>query len=293
MVLYTCERCKKTFTQKSNYEAHQNKKFLCTQKSTILHEIPQKIVEKNQVIEKEVVKKYECSYCHKILSRSDSLLRHIGTCKIKKQHENNLEEICAQLVKERDENKKAFDELKKEVEQLKTKQSMTQKIGTQQNIAQQNNFTNIKLVAFGKEDISMISDVVFKYVINRCFGSVPELVERIHFDKKIPENHNVFISNIRSDNAIVFNGESWNLEDRDEILSQLYEDCVDYLEEKFEKLSGQLSDSSREHFQKFIELRDNVETKKRRMKSIRELLYNKRHIIIQTKKQIETQQISQ
>ena len=68
----------------------------------------------------------------------------------------------------------------------------TQNIGIQ-NI--QNNIqNNIKIYAYGKEDLSHILEKDFKNILNKGFKSVPNLVEYIHSNKNKPENHNIYIS---------------------------------------------------------------------------------------------------
>jgi len=74
-------------------------------------------------------------------------------------------------------------------------------IQTQNNITQNNTFN---ILAFGKEDLSHITDDTYKKIINKGFKSVPALVDAIHFNKDKPENHNIYISNIRDDYILVF-----------------------------------------------------------------------------------------
>ena len=52
----------------------------------------------------------------------------------------------------------------------------------------------IKIVAFGKEDIDDITDKTYKTIMNRGYQSVPHLIKHIHFNKDNPENHNIILS---------------------------------------------------------------------------------------------------
>ena len=66
------------------------------------------------------------------------------------------------------------------------------------------NNNTIKLVAFGNEDLSYITDTVCKKILNKGYMSVPGLIEHVHFDKNKPENHNIYVSNMRNNNVMIF-----------------------------------------------------------------------------------------
>ena len=80
---------------------------------------------------------------------------------------------------------------------------------------QQNNYINI--VPFGKEDLTKLTDNECKIILKKCFNSVPALVEKLHFDKDHTENHNIYISNMRDDFVLVYDGKIWKLKNRTEI----------------------------------------------------------------------------
>ena len=47
------------------------------------------------------------------------------------------------------------------------------------------------------------------------------MIEKIHFNPKKPENHNVYISNIKNKYAMVYDGNKWNLKNQDETIGDL------------------------------------------------------------------------
>ncbi len=60
-----------------------------------------------------------------------------------------------------------------------------------------------------------IDDVAVKKILNKGFLSIPEYIKNLHFDKKIPANHNVYLPNWRDKTKIlVYNENDWNLEDK-------------------------------------------------------------------------------
>ena len=56
---------------------------------------------------------------------------------------------------------------------------------------------NIKLLAYKDTDISKISDKDIMKCINHSNMCVPHLIKMIHLDPKKPQNHNVYISNLK------------------------------------------------------------------------------------------------
>ena len=64
--------------------------------------------------------------------------------------------------------------------------------------------------------------------------SVPKLIEHVHFNKNEPNNHNVYIPNMRSKYTMTYNGNKWNLSNQSAIISQLFDDKNIFLEDKYE-----------------------------------------------------------
>jgi hypothetical protein len=48
----------------------------------------------------------------------------------------------------------------------------------------------------------------YKRILNKGFKSIQEYVNCIHFNSKKPENHNVYISNLRDNYILVYDGRS-------------------------------------------------------------------------------------
>ena len=249
---YKCERCLKEFDQKCNYTHHINKKFKCkevAQKSTIL-------AQKCTILTESEI---ECKYCGKIFSRTFTLNRHIdGYCKVKKNNDSKMEELLERLIKIEENNK----EMKEKMILLETENANYKNIinNTQNNIGtqniQNNNTINVKILAYGKEDTSKITVNDYKKILGRGMNSVPAFVEKLHFDINSPENHNVYISNLRDEYVLMYDGKIWRLNNRDEALQQLYEDKSDILETKFEELITKLDEPTIKIFNRFLKIKD-------------------------------------
>jgi len=148
-----------------------------------------------------------------------------------------------------------------------------------------NNY-NVNLVANGQEDMGKID---MKTIIKGISGfhTPISLTEEVNFNDKYPENHNVFISNIKEGYANVFDGRAWNLVSRTELIDRIYERQRDYIEENIEELAKSLSQNEINALRQWLEINSNHAKIKEIKKKLKLLLYNKRKIPMDTKKKIE------
>ena len=63
---------------------------------------------------------------------------------------------------------------------------------------------------------------------------VPHMIKKLHFDPRKPENHNIYISNLKNNFVMVYNGDQWNIRDRNEVINDMIEDNTNILEDKIE-----------------------------------------------------------
>ena len=163
-MIYTCQKCSKTFSQKSNYNVHINRKFPCIKEDNTINTSENKIIlnldqtnkthqnttkthqnttkthqnttENIIIITKStntnLVPEIICEYCKKKFCRKDVLSKHImKNCKVKKLNESK------QLIEEKKLNDE-IDELKKEILNLKQQISLTTTKKTKNNKNTQN-----------------------------------------------------------------------------------------------------------------------------------------------------------
>lgn len=293
MVIYTCATCNKVFKLKGDYTRHLNKKIPCSPKTIESCKDSPKTIEQIPTEPIHKLNPLMCRYCNRIFSRKDVLNRHlVDRCKVKKSMDSAKEQLFQKLLTECEELKgivKTQDERIKALE--KEKSDTKQIIGHQTNthIQTQNNILNIKLVAYGKEDLSSIPDQVYKQLIMKGFMSVPALVEKVHFDKNKPENQNIYISNIRDDYVLIYDGEEWKLSDKKETLDGLYDEKVYILENKFNELIKDLPEQAITKFKRFLDKAENDDTKDNIKKELKMMLYNYRKMVESTRKQIKQQ----
>jgi hypothetical protein len=222
---------------------------------------------------------YKCKHCNKIFKQNNNYNRHIrNNCKVQKESKEEKENIYQELVKQmkklEDQNKELCEELKKMKSNTITKNSNNTK-----NVKNSNNTNNtINLVAFGKEDLSHITEEVYKKILGKGTQSILELINNVHFNENKPEHCNVYISNIRDKYAMIYDGKEWILKNQDNVITDLLEYKKDNLIDKFDDLLDKLSPSTIVKFKRFLDKADDDETINMIKKDIKLLLYNKRKV---------------
>ena len=253
MVFYNCPRCNYSTEHKTKYVNHLKKKKICEpilSKTNLQKEyIKYRIEDKIKVNPKESTSESKigllnpneskrihfCKYCEKNYSTSSNLSKHLKKCNDKiKTDEANFH--MQELVKVLNEQKEKLNKYDLELEE-KNKQinELIKKSGINNSTITQNIQNNIKLLAYDKTDISDLTDKDFMKCFNHNNMCVPHLVKRIHFNPKKPENHNVFISNLKSGYIMLYDGKKWNTYNRDEVVDDIFDDKHDILEQKIEE----------------------------------------------------------
>lgn len=183
--MYQCPRCHYTTKNKCDLKNHFNKKKVCDTlfENISIKKLKEKVLEKNAF----KIEQHICNHCLKTFVRKDSLIRHLNTncCK---NNNNIIYEI---------------KDLKKKIEELKNYQRPITN-----NYYTQNNFQNIKINAFRKENIGYLSSDYIQELAKRgMYYAIPKLIKKIYFNENHPENQNVKITNEKSKYAEIFDGQ--------------------------------------------------------------------------------------
>jgi len=324
---FQCTKCNKIYSSKSNLTRHKNN--YCTSKSTENKKVTRVLNKKNnhkkctelrqnsryesnnapectKINENAPIinddKTFKCNYCQEIFTRNSSLKRHLKSrCKIKIENERQKEEIFQRLLDQMNKMEDAQNEMQNEIKELKTENArlMTTGLGNttnNTNITNNNNtinnnqILNINLVAFGKEDKEQLSNMELFKIIKKGFKSVPEFVKVLHFDENKPENHNIFIPNMRDGYIMIFDGEKWHLVDRTDTIENLFDDGRNFLVDKKDEINELLSDKNRKILVKFDRFNRDIDScpskKSEILNDIKLILYNNRDIPMKTKKSL-------
>ena len=198
---------------------------------------------KNRISNKNLL--YICSICKKHFSHSSSLYRHRAKCKEKEVKDKD---------KDKDKDISKVDYLETEIQELRNKIEELEKSKHNQNIKTQNNNnnTNIKtqnniiINCFGNENLDYITDKVILHCMNKIYGAIPLLIEKIHFDPEHPENHNIQIPNKKLPHAKIMNNKSeWQFVNKKDAIDTMVDNGYNMLDEKL------LPDNRQKHFKNF------------------------------------------
>jgi hypothetical protein len=264
-----CQNCNKCFQSKRNLQYH---------------------------IDHSACKKcdYNCKYCNKQFTTSNSMYRHTKhSCKIKNEEEKEKDMIYGQLM----ELQKKYDILEHKLNtQSRVKCSKkiyktinVEKVDTIDNSINKtinNNTINntLVLVGCGKEDISKIDKNDLIKALKEGYYSTVKLTEAINFNPKYPEYHNVYIPDMKSKYGMKYNGESWELIDKEELIDMVYNKKRDYIEENIEDFVNALSQSRIDALNRWLDTDDNDKKIKLVKNKMKLLLYNKKDIVLECKK---------
>ncbi len=238
---FTCSICNYKSELKSNVKNH-----IKNQKTPCGEGI-------HEIIEISVIIK--CEYCEKNYKSRPSLRRHLKSCKMKKSTEaqQKIAELEAKLA---------------EKPQPQTVNNYT-------------TYIQVNVNCYSETSFEHLTDRQYQRAVKRMIYSVPQMIQDVHFDPKVPENHNIYISNIKNKYAMVWDGNKWCSKPQDQVINQLINDqeyaIEDWLGEgdNFPKEMQKFNEylEKKEQSQKSDEIKDVIK------EEVKLLLYNNRNII--------------
>jgi hypothetical protein len=261
MVTYECDICKFNSIRKTDYTRHlktlkhkkneetqgikEHKSIKKDHKKTILGPFLEK---KETILGPQ--KDHFCPHCNKGFKYKTHLYRHQKHyCKILKEEKIENEKLKLLIEKQNDEHQKEKQKLYDYIDKL------IDKTGDTYNIEQQNN--QINLNNFGHEDISHLTDNFMHRLLSIPYVGVQKLIEKVHFNKKKPENKNIALTNKKEKMIKIFKNNKWKYKNREEIMDEIininYTRMDDFYSEKGrDKLKNN-------HNNKYIEFQEKFE----------------------------------
>ena len=305
MVKYECYYCDYSTNDKTKISKHLNRKNKCKINKQIKHsdeinnyilsglsyERYKLITSKNEDLLIKPHNKNECVYCNKVFSRKDNMKRHLLTCEEKKKDDTVKEsmESLVKLLNEKD------LELKKQLEKKdKEHQKQIEKLIKKAGIINHGNITNniqnnFKLLNYKDTDISHLTENDYVKCLEHYNFCVPHIIKKIHFNPKKPENHNVYISNLKNSYIMIYMSNEWKVKNRDETISKVIDDKQILLEKKIQEWveSGNKYPKLMAKFNRYLEKREQNDVINAIKEDIKLLLYNNRNMIKENKKLLE------
>ena len=238
-----------------------------------------------------------CEFCNKEFSSRQGKWRHLKSCKEKAKDDDqkaNLLHLVDMLNLQLNEQKEQKEQLKRRDEQLneelkrrdkqieeqnKQINELIKKAGITQNI--QNIQNNFKVLAYKNTDLSHLTDQDYIQCLNRSNMVIPNLIKKIHFNPKKPENHNIYISNIKNKYVMIYDGTKWDLCSRDETIDDLIDTNEMVIEQKLEEWleNGKEYPEIMKKFNRYLEKKEKDEVINKIKEEIRLILFNNRNVI--------------
>ena len=128
---------------------------------------------------------------------------------------------------------------------------------------------------------------MYRKILGRGVRAIEEFIECSHFDKTHPENHNIYITNIRNEYLVLYDGDKWIITQRNEKLEDIIYAKSDFLCRKFEELLGSMNQNDIFKFKKFMEIKDDQTTIDLIKDELVIKFYNNRHIPAELRKQTD------
>ena len=207
---------------------------------------------------------FMCDACGKKYSHRQSLYTHKLLCvsepvavvactPFQEVLQQQMDEMKLVFEKERQEMKLAFEEsMKEQINRILDKYAGTTNNNTTNNNNIETQNITININAFGNENTDYIDDKAILACISKVYKSIPSLLEKIHFDPKHPENHNIKITNKKLPYASVMgNNQKWKTVDRKDAIDTMVNNSYNILDDKFKENKDKIPVTKQEHFRGF------------------------------------------
>lgn len=252
---YKCKVCVKNYSSYQSLWIH-TKKFHKTPSA----ESQPKVSEKSAESQQQVKTVLDCKYCNKSYNHKQSRWRHEKICKIKNTA------IIKQEAKGPSESKVT---------------------NINKGIINNNNTTNI--IRFGSEDIiNILTKKQISKILNSRYQAIEESIRTVHFNNSLPEYQNIKIKNLRSNMALIHDGNNFNaknqynavyelIDNHVYVLTQLLEEAKINISEKTVEKLGDLIEKLEDDYNNFIDASTNRKFKNfkdYKIDSVKTMIYN-------------------
>lgn len=277
--MYTCDKCEKTFLTMGYLNRHRLQS-ICTK-----------------------INIYTCEKCNATYDKYISWYSHVkkNNCiliaipakkTLNKNNNNNYDEKFENMLKEMEIMKQTISDLKMEKTKNNTEitnimNQNTNILNQNTNIMNQNNINNnvVILSKFGNEDLSKLTDNELYQILKGGLNVASKLVEKLHFNKNLPENHNILFKNLNNKYGEIYNGDDWISQQKNDIINDLF-DNNKFLIDSIDKNSlpyKNLNENIKKRINEVLEADNDSEIAKNIKEDLRLLVYNNKNIVLKTR----------
>ena len=219
---YYCECCNYKTNKKQNFQKHNTSKR---------HKI--NMYKKNN-LEEITCNMNTCLFCHKKYKHKSGLSRHMKLihpdsdflleCINVNQEENeqlSLQQTIEELKNKLDDATKKMEEMYylNKTSNTTTNNTINNNNGTINNVTQ----VNFQINNYNHTDYEFLTNSDYMTAIRDCNHCVKTLIEKVHFNKKKPENMNIYISSIKGKFIMVYRDNKWQVKLRKAQIDDLYD----------------------------------------------------------------------
>lgn len=199
---FVCKRCKYEASMKGHLKQHLMRKKVCVATDA------ESDIERDVLIDELGDKKcynsktFDCEFCgSKHNSRSNKSI-HLKTCKYNPKRNVDTDNYELQELREH------IKKLESKIMSMEQNPKQSTTIGTQNNIANQHNHI-IVLNNMGEETMKHINNEFLMHCLMNANNGVGAFLEKLHFDKEVPENKNIRIKSHRDNILEKYSDNKW------------------------------------------------------------------------------------
>lgn len=267
-MVYICNICNLEFTSLSKLNRHLNNKSTCDP------ELKKQTFSNNTT----------CKICGKHMSRKSSLDRHLKVCKgYIEADPKTLKQIITQLTDTVNKQSEQIGKQNEKIDQLIKKDEKSNIVNinnVNNNVKQTQNLYG--LTAFGKENLDYLTTADYNKIFKKGCGAIQYYIKLIHCNENAPENRNIYIGNYKDSHIRMFDGQSWIMDDKEDIVHNLFHMKRDQLVNRYNNTDkSKLSDDAHYFFgQKYFENCTTPEAEKWIKEEIKNMLYDNRLFVV-------------
>lgn len=227
---FVCKRCQYATDKKSSITKHLQNKYPCQphvpQPEHLLPSQADLLAELMEAPTSRLVKEHTCQYCERPFKNRQGKFEHQKICKA------NPTRIAADLIKEQQAQIKALA--------LQVQTFQRQRVPAK---PAANAVVPCTIVAYGQEDRTVLTDSFLTKCLLKKQMSAMQYIKKLHFDKDMPEHHNVRYTNHKDSCMHFFNGTAWLVADAKKFVTKALADAFDAILEFYEEHEDDLQKS--------------------------------------------------
>jgi hypothetical protein len=236
--VFECSLCKHTFTTKQSLTRHEKHcvEFVPVSGANVSINGANVSINGANVSMTQLSKKHSCPRCKKEYVRKIDLEKHLYNCKgilesesccycnkvfYHRSSKSRHQQVCE--YKEKQMTNPSFIHLQ---DSTGLSSSTFQNIQTQNNIQHQNIIGTQQIIVnnFGNENINHLTPQFIERCIRNAISSgVSDMVQKIHFDPKVPENNNIRIESFRRQQLKIYQDNDWMVKDKTDVIDDMIE----------------------------------------------------------------------